>query len=375
MVNAQIRLDTFRENNIPILKIPQGDYLGRELNVTVTSLGQKILLNAADGIVITASRPDGASKSFEGRVDALSGTAVVPISRWMLDITGDVECWVSVVRGESKYTTNSFLMEVQPGADYISSEDGDYTPSDQVIVEINARISALDDKLSNQELKLSNQETKLSNQELKLSNQETKLSIHDGKFIVLENKLVAQEGKLTAANSQISELEQDMTNANSQISELEQDMTNANSQISEHGDALGDHANELVSLGEALAALRTYVEGGSRTILNIDAIIVNPNDHSGNIVELPLGTKRIKCSGTAAAVDFCCFTVLDIYNEVIYSNVVAENNIENNNVNLNLETYKMLGASKIGISGARLNVGDTYVAGSNCVCQMTVECI
>lgn len=144
MINAQIRLDTFRDNNIPILKIPQGDYLGRELSVTVTALCQKIQLVAQDGVTITACRSDGATKSFEGRADASSGNAIVPITRWMLDVVGEVECWVSVSRGESKYTTNSFLIEVQLVPDYKVAEDGDYTPSDQIIVEINSRISALD---------------------------------------------------------------------------------------------------------------------------------------------------------------------------------------------------------------------------------------
>jgi hypothetical protein len=148
MIIAQIKLDTYRDNNIPILKIPQGDYLGRRLKVFITALGERVKLSSSDAVTVTALRSDGASKNFTGMVDASDGSALIPIERWMLDIEGDVECWVSVLRGDSKYSTNKFLVEVQysPGAE--TSGELDLTPEDQVVVEINTRIAALDDRVN-----------------------------------------------------------------------------------------------------------------------------------------------------------------------------------------------------------------------------------
>lgn len=148
MIIAQIKLDTYRDNNIPILKIPQGDYLGRRLKVFITALGERVKLSSSDAVTVTALRSDGASKNFTGMVDVSDGSAMIPIERWMLDIEGDVECWVSVLRGDSKYSTNKFLVEVQysPGAE--TSGELDLTPEDQVVVEINAKINTLDSALN-----------------------------------------------------------------------------------------------------------------------------------------------------------------------------------------------------------------------------------
>lgn len=148
MIIAQIKLDTYRDNNIPILKIPQGDYLGRRLKVFITALGERVKLSSSDAVTVTALRSDGASKNFTGMVDVSDGSAMIPIERWMLDIEGDVECWVSVLRGDSKYSTNKFLVEVQysPGAE--TSGELDLTPEDQVVVEINARIATLDREIN-----------------------------------------------------------------------------------------------------------------------------------------------------------------------------------------------------------------------------------
>lgn len=148
MIIAQIKLDTYRDNNIPILKIPQGDYLGRRLKVFITALGERVKLSSSDAVTVTALRSDGASKNFTGMVDVSDGSAMIPIERWMLDIEGDVECWVSVLRGDSKYSTNKFLVEVQysPGAE--TSGELDLTPEDQAVVEINARIAALVDRVN-----------------------------------------------------------------------------------------------------------------------------------------------------------------------------------------------------------------------------------
>lgn len=215
MITAQIKLDTFRENNIPILKIPQGDYLGRELKVFITALGERIKLSTSDAVTVTALRSDGASKNFTGMVDVSDGSALIPIERWMLDVEGDVECWVSVLRGDSKYSTNRFLIEVQysPGAE--TSGELDLTPEDQVVVEINAKIDALDSALNALafDLRVTNSNMNAADEELN-----AKINSASEKITDVENDLDVHERKTGAKISALEEKEEADYRANRLIS-------------------------------------------------------------------------------------------------------------------------------------------------------------
>ncbi len=142
MITASIRLDTYRENNIPILKIPQGDYNGREIRVVLTSLGEKIKVESFEVVTISATRPDGMAKSFLGKVNE-DGSVSVPVARWMLDVEGEVVCSVSVAGADSKYTTNEFFIEVTYSPNAESSGEGDFQPGNAIVVELSAQIEEL----------------------------------------------------------------------------------------------------------------------------------------------------------------------------------------------------------------------------------------
>lgn len=112
-ITAKIKLDTFRSNNIPILKIPRGDSLGRTLNVVLTSLGEKITLAQHENVFLSATRPGDQSRTFSG-VAADDGTASVSINPWILAVEGDVICSVTVAGSNYNYSTNEFIIEVGP---------------------------------------------------------------------------------------------------------------------------------------------------------------------------------------------------------------------------------------------------------------------
>lgn len=109
----KISLDVSRPNVLKVIVAKQRDNRSRFLKVTFTNDSKKIEIPPSATAIINALRGDGMSKSFAGEVNS-DGTATVPLSSWMLEAEGGLECDVSVVdKDGSRLTTSTFIVEVE----------------------------------------------------------------------------------------------------------------------------------------------------------------------------------------------------------------------------------------------------------------------
>lgn len=111
MITINLRLDVFRENNIPIFRVPRGDGRGRNIRATITALGDRVNVDPACTASISAKLPTGVTKTLTGTVNS-DGTVTVPTDGAMFAAEGEVKCTITVARGDYKYTTNEFFINV-----------------------------------------------------------------------------------------------------------------------------------------------------------------------------------------------------------------------------------------------------------------------
>lgn len=108
-----LAIDVAKKNKIPKITAKQFDNKTRFINATITNEDEKIVVSSVATVVINATRENGGRKSFEGTVTE-TGTALVPITYWMLELEGLVECDISIIgTDEEALTTTVFYINVE----------------------------------------------------------------------------------------------------------------------------------------------------------------------------------------------------------------------------------------------------------------------
>ena len=107
-----LTLDTFAYNHISDIVVVRGDYEARFIQAHITAKGITIPVSSTAAVTINARRPDGASKSFYGSANE-DGSVSAPLTQWMSDIVGRVECSISVIDKGKKISTTHFYIQVQ----------------------------------------------------------------------------------------------------------------------------------------------------------------------------------------------------------------------------------------------------------------------
>ncbi len=125
----KINIDVSKENNIKDLIAKQNDIDSRSLTVTIEDNGKKLTVDRNATVIINARRADGSFGSFAGSV-CKNGTASVPLTPWMLEISGKLICDISVINTDSsRLTTTSFSIDVEeasnPGCEISDNEKYD----------------------------------------------------------------------------------------------------------------------------------------------------------------------------------------------------------------------------------------------------------
>jgi hypothetical protein len=125
-VIKKITLETCKPNLFKIIAAKQGDSNSRFLKATIVNDGKKVEIPITATATINAMRFDGEAKSFACEVNE-DGTVTAPLTYWMLEIGGSVECDVSIIGADNtKLTTSKFFVEVEeascPG-DEITTDD------------------------------------------------------------------------------------------------------------------------------------------------------------------------------------------------------------------------------------------------------------
>ena len=108
-----IVIDVAKKNKIQKIIAKQKDNKTRFVNATITNEGKQIIVNSNAIVCVNGLREDGERKSFQGEVNE-NGTVTVPITYWMLELEGLVECDISIMGvDEEMLTTTSFKISVE----------------------------------------------------------------------------------------------------------------------------------------------------------------------------------------------------------------------------------------------------------------------
>ena len=154
VITNEITLDVAELNRIQAVVGKQYDKQSRFLKVTITNHGDKIMIAAGSTVVINARRSNNTADSFSGSVND-DGTVTVPITYYMLELDGPVQCDISIINsGDVMLTTTLFEINVEKAARSNTSVDTDPNKSvlleliddvEEVTAEYEASVSALTD--------------------------------------------------------------------------------------------------------------------------------------------------------------------------------------------------------------------------------------
>ena len=113
IVVKKLTIDVAKKNKTQKIIAKQYDNKSRFINATITNEGEKLTIGSDKRVLINALREDENSKSFEGSV-LEDGTVLVPITYWMLENEGLVECDISIIGSEEEsLTTTVFYINVE----------------------------------------------------------------------------------------------------------------------------------------------------------------------------------------------------------------------------------------------------------------------
>lgn len=109
----KISLEVCKSNLFKLIVAKQHDSNSRYLKVTFVDDSKKIDIPSTAEVVISATRSDGETKCFAGEANH-DGTATVPLTSWMLELSGTLTVDVSVIASEgSRLTASTFIVEVE----------------------------------------------------------------------------------------------------------------------------------------------------------------------------------------------------------------------------------------------------------------------
>lgn len=123
-----IRVEVAKPNFFQAIVAKQYDKDSRWLQVTLVHEKEKIEVSSDSTVLINAKRNDGEEKSFLGSINN-DGKLLAPLTSWMLELAGTLECDVSVIdKEEKKLTSTKFTVEVERAScsDQSITEDEDY---------------------------------------------------------------------------------------------------------------------------------------------------------------------------------------------------------------------------------------------------------
>lgn len=109
----KISLEVAKPNFLQAIIAKQFDSDSRYLKVTLVNGSEKIEVQESSTVTINARRIDGAEDAFKGEVNE-DGTVTVPLTYWMLELEGRLECDISVIDTDNtKLSTTKFTVEVE----------------------------------------------------------------------------------------------------------------------------------------------------------------------------------------------------------------------------------------------------------------------
>ena len=150
----EINLEVAKPNLFQAIVAKQTDYGSRYLKATLVNNGTKIFVDPSFSATINAKRPDGLSKRFDAEVNE-DGTITAPLTGWMLEKSGIVDCDISIITTDAQLSSTVFSITVNEAAcsGEVIEQDEDLKILTELINEVNTLTEELETKVANGEFK------------------------------------------------------------------------------------------------------------------------------------------------------------------------------------------------------------------------------
>lgn len=147
MARSKIRttLDVSREQTPSVIIAKKLDINSRFFNAVILDSGRPLFIPQTSTAVLNAKRSDGEKQVFSCVINP-NGTITAPLSPWLLELSGDCICDISIYGSdETKLTTVSFTVRVdgcvvEPEE---IEEDADYTAVHDILLEATAALGSM----------------------------------------------------------------------------------------------------------------------------------------------------------------------------------------------------------------------------------------
>jgi len=238
-IYKRLSIDVAENNTFQSVIAKQFDSKSRFITAKLLNEGTELTVPSNCVVIINALRPDNDAKAFAGSVNE-DGSVTVPITSWMLELDGTVNCDISIIDAttEEKLTTTSFTISVEAAA-YSGSditEDENYDILVSLIVDCqNAIVDATAAAL---------------NANTKASLADEKATLADQKATLAEQKATLAEQKATVANTAANGANTAASGANTAASAANTAAQTANT-AADNADDAADRANAAAQLIEA----------------------------------------------------------------------------------------------------------------------------
>lgn len=135
-----LSLDVSKYNRVQAIVAKQYDRESRFIRIQLKDNGKPITVPADVSVIINAARKaDNTAKAFAGAVND-DGTVTVPITYWMLELVGSVDCDVAIVDTEGRRLSSlNFIIEVEHSnynGDDISEDDENYDLLTSLLIKV-----------------------------------------------------------------------------------------------------------------------------------------------------------------------------------------------------------------------------------------------
>lgn len=137
-----VSADVIKRGATRSLSAKQNDLNSRFLHVQIQEDGQDITVDPSLTVILNVKRSDKATNMFYGTVND-DGTVQVPLTPWMLELAGTLECDISIVSEDptaAKLTTMQFNIYVEASA--VSDENIVDTEEYSILVDLLERTAA-----------------------------------------------------------------------------------------------------------------------------------------------------------------------------------------------------------------------------------------
>jgi hypothetical protein len=215
-MSAQIKLvlDTFRQNRIAPVFSMVGDYGEREIRAIITCDGDPHAVPVTAEVTINAKRPDGQKKRFSGAANG-DGSVTVPITQWMLELRGGVECTISAVGIGTKLTTTPITLTVlqTPTGEDISPDDPEYDLLAQVLAGEAERVEAEKTRVVNEQTRVDAEAVRAENEAQREANEDVRRTNEAARVNAEQNRAdtfagwVGDMGQLGNFNARLTNVE------------------------------------------------------------------------------------------------------------------------------------------------------------------------